>query len=149
MRNFTYSILAGSNCPNTRRLHPQPTNALMTCPLSKPRPSSIQRCLAHLPANLAKTQCLRAQGQPFNSLLTTLIPSLVPRQRQTSDEDAPPIASVNDMLNVTYTGSPSYLQRSVRIIPFVSCGFYPTTCVEFELRFFDDTSTSSYSSPSR
>ncbi|KAN0121152.1 hypothetical protein V8E52_003740 [Russula decolorans] len=34
------------------------------------------------------------------------------RQRQTSDEDAPPIASVNDMLNVTYSGSPSYLQRS-------------------------------------
>lgn len=34
------------------------------------------------------------------------------RQRQTSDEDAPPIASVNDMLNATYTGSPSYLQRS-------------------------------------
>ncbi|KAF8498736.1 hypothetical protein F5888DRAFT_1691491, partial [Russula emetica] len=34
------------------------------------------------------------------------------RQRQTSDEDAPPIASVNDMLSVTNTGSPSYLQRS-------------------------------------
>jgi len=35
------------------------------------------------------------------------------RQRQTSDEDAPPTASVNDILNTTYTGgSPSYLQRS-------------------------------------
>ncbi|KAF8479683.1 hypothetical protein DFH94DRAFT_745151 [Russula ochroleuca] len=34
------------------------------------------------------------------------------RQRQTSDEDAPPTASVNDMLGVTYTASPSYLQRS-------------------------------------
>ncbi|KAI9508185.1 hypothetical protein F5148DRAFT_1357234 [Russula earlei] len=34
------------------------------------------------------------------------------RQRQTSDEDAPPTASVNDILNVTYTGNPSYLQRS-------------------------------------
>ena len=31
------------------------------------------------------------------------------------------------MLNVTYTGSPSYLQRSVGTLPFVSCGLYPTT----------------------
>ncbi|KAI0255761.1 hypothetical protein BJV78DRAFT_1173107 [Lactifluus subvellereus] len=35
------------------------------------------------------------------------------RQRQTSDEDAPPTASVNDILNATYTDSPSYLQRSI------------------------------------
>ena len=48
-----------------------------------------------------------------------LIQSLVPRQRQTSDEDAPPIASVNDMLSVTNNGSPSYLQRSVGILSFV------------------------------
>lgn len=34
------------------------------------------------------------------------------RQRQTSDEDAPPTASVNDILNTTYTDSPSYHQRS-------------------------------------
>ncbi|KAH9992784.1 hypothetical protein BJV74DRAFT_834424 [Russula compacta] len=34
------------------------------------------------------------------------------RQRQTSDEDAPPTTSVNDILSVTYTDSPSYLQRS-------------------------------------
>ncbi|KAH9046527.1 hypothetical protein EDB84DRAFT_1466134 [Lactarius hengduanensis] len=33
------------------------------------------------------------------------------RQRQTPDEDAPPTASVNDILNTTYTDSPSY-QRS-------------------------------------
>ncbi|KAH9000218.1 hypothetical protein EDB92DRAFT_476036 [Lactarius akahatsu] len=33
------------------------------------------------------------------------------RQRQTPDEDAPPTASVNDILNTTYTESPSY-QRS-------------------------------------
>ena len=59
-----------------------------------------------------------ARRQPFSALLTTLVSSLVPRQRQTSDEDAPPIASVNDMLNVTYTGSPSYLQRSVGISTF-------------------------------
>jgi len=35
-----------------------------------------------------------------------------PRQRPTSDEDAPPTASVNDILGVSYTGNPSYLQRS-------------------------------------
>ncbi|KAI0305977.1 hypothetical protein B0F90DRAFT_1695109 [Multifurca ochricompacta] len=34
------------------------------------------------------------------------------RQRQASDEDAPPTASVNDILNATYTDGPSYLQRS-------------------------------------
>ncbi|KAI9464541.1 hypothetical protein BJY52DRAFT_1249752 [Lactarius psammicola] len=34
------------------------------------------------------------------------------RQRQTPDEDAPPTASVNDILNTTYTDSPSYHQRS-------------------------------------
>ena len=61
-----------------------------------------------------------------------LISSFVSRQRQTSDEDAPPVASVNDMLNVTYTGSPSYLQRSVGILSFVSCDFYPTDCAEFK-----------------
>lgn len=33
------------------------------------------------------------------------------RQRQTSDEDAPPTASVNDILNSTYTDAPTY-QRS-------------------------------------
>jgi len=35
------------------------------------------------------------------------------RQRPTSDEDAPPTASVNDIVSATYTSSPSYLQRSV------------------------------------
>jgi len=34
------------------------------------------------------------------------------RQRQTFDEDAPPTASVNDILNTTYTDGPSYHQRS-------------------------------------
>ncbi|KAI0272627.1 hypothetical protein BC834DRAFT_966623 [Gloeopeniophorella convolvens] len=33
-------------------------------------------------------------------------------QRQTSDEDAPPTASVNDIVNATYTDSPSFFQRS-------------------------------------
>ncbi len=79
----------------------------------------------------------------------TLTSPLVPRQRQTSDEDAPPTASVNDMLNVTYTGGPSYLQRSVSIFPVVSCSICLTTCAEFELGFFDDASTSSYSSSDR
>ncbi|KAI0065643.1 hypothetical protein BV25DRAFT_1715241 [Artomyces pyxidatus] len=35
------------------------------------------------------------------------------RQRQTMDEDAPPTASVNDIVNATYTDSPSPFQRSL------------------------------------
>ncbi|TFY72023.1 hypothetical protein EVG20_g1005 [Dentipellis fragilis] len=38
------------------------------------------------------------------------------RQRQTMDEDAPPIASVNDIVNATYTESPPTYNRRVRTI---------------------------------
>lgn len=96
---------------------------------------------AKLNSTLSRTPTTEFGKDPmFESSRSAFQPSshdvdlmLVPRQRQTSDEDAPPIASVNDMLGVTNTGSPSYLQRSVGSSSFVSCGFYPTTCVEFEL----------------
>jgi nuclear pore complex protein Nup53 len=49
--------------------------------------------------------------------------SCATRQRQTFDEDAPPTASVNDILNTTYTDGPSYHQRSVgAYAPLPVCG---------------------------
>ncbi|KAH9175971.1 hypothetical protein EDB89DRAFT_2219021 [Lactarius sanguifluus] len=47
------------------------------------------------------------------------------RQRQTPDEDAPPTASVNDILNTTYTDSPSYQRSTLEPLYVVVFGYPP------------------------
>jgi nuclear pore complex protein Nup53 len=125
-----YSSL--DQCHDTHRLRHRPTNGLTTCLLYRPKPSLTQHSLVRPRANLVKTQCLRARGEHI-VFLFDIADTFIARQRQTSDEDAPPTTSVNDILNATYTDSPSYLQRSVGAFTFIPSDFYPTTYLDIKL----------------